>query len=124
MQWKYRNNRKSVPQLGINETCSFTGTVLYQMRRKKIMNMSCRFPLQSFQQYKGSINMTTFLLCSSTFWLQFQTEIVFCLAFSSKLVFQDDVLHSFCLLLQRAALQQLLKSFLQSLEITLKEKGL
>jgi len=35
VQWKYRNNRKSVPQLGIKEACSFTGTALYQMRSKE-----------------------------------------------------------------------------------------
>lgn len=35
MQWKYRNNRKSVLQLDIKEICSFTGTVLYQMRNRE-----------------------------------------------------------------------------------------
>lgn len=35
MQWKYRNNRKSVPQIDIKEIYSFTGTVLYQMRNKE-----------------------------------------------------------------------------------------
>lgn len=35
MQWKYRNNRKSVPQLDIKEIYSFAGTVSYQMRNKE-----------------------------------------------------------------------------------------
>lgn len=35
VQWKYRNNWKSVPQLGIKVACSFTGTVSYQLRGKE-----------------------------------------------------------------------------------------
>lgn len=58
------------------------------------------------------------------FWLQFQMEIVFCLALSSKLVFRVDVSHRFWLPPQRALLQWMSKIHLQILQITLRRKGL
>lgn len=81
VQWKYRNNRKSVPQLGIKEACSFTGTVPYQMRRKKIISVSCRFLLQVFfcnsiRAYLASLHFDCVHLC---FGFSFKCRLYFAL---------------------------------------------